>query len=506
MGVGSVPGGGSGPVDTGGEAPQGPPPGGEGGDTGPQSTGGAGEGGTSGVGGEEVLFESDFGYGTEPPPDSPETTDADDMASRQLCNTIALRCTEDLAARNQVIGSHDDATRADANTRADAALQQEGDTYRADARSETRSGDLGEAFRTGDRRAIDSFFKNIMGGNREGSSHTRTASGNQPGTVPNPNPGGTMTPTRGRTEGGPGTAGNNPPTNPPIFPGATGRLATLTQPRMDALAGRIANMPNGEQKTQAQQLETRLRAAIASGNQEEASQIMDQLAAMGIEVGGEEGTDEADEIREEGEIAEGEGEGEGEGIGTGRRGEGGEGGTPRLARTRFGTETLSAGMMVFHGGDGPNGEGGDHLTRMGTGLRTVLSGRGTEAAARLSTDDAVRGVLYEGGGGDGDSASGGGSRDSSVEFGSMVDTDGALARGGMRLDTAAAGIGGAYGIRTSDGRFIPQWMAMSEHGGLPPGVRSAISRDAALRTRFGAEAVSGASAGRTGDLWAGMRC
>jgi len=49
-------------------------------------------------------------------------------------------------------------------------------------------------------------------------------------------------------------------------------------------------------------------------------------------------------------------------------------------------------------------------------------------------------------------------------------------------------------------------MALSEHGGLPPGVRAAVARDAGLRTRFGAEAVSGARAGVTGDLWAGMRC
>ncbi|MDL1872560.1 hypothetical protein FBR05_10165 [Deltaproteobacteria bacterium PRO3] len=52
----------------------------------------------------------------------------------------------------------------------------------------------------------------------------------------------------------------------------------------------------------------------------------------------------------------------------------------------------------------------------------------------------------------------------------------------------------------------PEWMALSDHGGLPPGVRAAVARDAGLRTRFGAEAVSGARAGVTGDLWAGMRC
>ncbi|HEX5034238.1 MAG TPA: hypothetical protein VFW62_07145, partial [bacterium] len=445
MGVGSVPGGGSGPIDQGPgtEGPQGPPGSGESPPGGPEGgTGPEGSGPPTGEGG--LDFSGDFGFGTdEPPPDVAGEEEAD-TASRSLLNTIANQSQQLASARTSILGSHDDNARADANSRADAALQQDSDTFRADTRTETSRSDAGAALASKDRQVIENVFKNLTSGRREEAnpSRTGTPAGGMPN--PNPNPAGTAVPLRGRAEGAPNPAGTNPPPNPPVFPGATGRLANLTQPRMDALAGRIANMPEGTQKTQAQQLETRLRAAVASGNQEEAAQIMDQLAAMGIEIGGEEATDEADEIREEGEIGEGEGEGEGEGVGTGRRGEGGEGRAPRLAGTRFGTDTLNSGMMVFHGGGGPNGEGGDHLTRMGTGLRTVLSGRGTEAAARLSTEDAVRGVLYEGGGDSDGSASGGGSRDSSVEFGSMVDTDGALAGGGMRLDTAAAGIGGAY--------------------------------------------------------------
>ena len=465
---------------------------------------GTGEGseGTRGPGGSteggELNFGSDFGLGTELPGDAPPTDmEEGDLASRQLCNTIALRCTEDASARGQIITSHGDSVREDASARADSQLQQDSDTYRADARSEGRRGDMGEILSSGDRRMVDNALKNLLGGTREGATPNKTQG------QPQPMPGQQFVQTRAGTQQPTQTGQTQQPQQPPIFPNATGRLANLTQPRMDQLSGRIQQMPNGEQKTQAQQLETRLRQAIASGNQQEASQIMDQLAAMGIEMGGEQ---EAGGVEEEGEVGEGDvGEGEGEGSGVGRR-ESGEGATPRLARTHLSQDHLQQGVMVFHGGGGTHGEQGDHLTRMGTGLRTVLSGRGTEAATRLSTDDAVRGVLYQGGDGDGDTAGGGGNGDSSVAFGNMVDTDGALAARGLRLDTAAAGIGGAYGVRTEDGRFIPQWMAMSEHGGLPPGVRAAIARDAGLRTRFGAEAVSGASAGRTGDLWAGMRC
>lgn len=502
MGVGGV-GSGNQTVDTGTDGPNGPQGtggAGDSGNSGPQGTDGAGgTGGTGDVGnpgtGEGGLDfgGGDFGLGDSLPTGG-ETTDETDMASRQLCNTIALRCTEDSAARGQILGSHDDNTRANEGDRADSRLMTDSDTYRADGRTETRHSDLGEAFRGGDRRVIDNLFKSLLGGGREGANPKSTGNPTTtPGTPAQPNPTGT-TPMTARGEGNPNPTGTTGTTsNPPLLPGATGRAATLTQPRLDQLGSRIANMPNGEPKTQAQTLETRLRAAIASGNHEEASQIMDQLAAMGIEVGGEESTDD---VHEEGDVAEGEGA-EGEGEGSGVRSEGGERPTPRLTKTHLTSDNLNAGVLVFSGGDGTNGEGGDHLTRMGTGLRTVLSGKGTDAATRLSTDAAIRGVLDDAPGGD-DSSGGGGGSSSSHSGPTIAATDGT-----RRMEVVdAPGPLGNFAVRDeATGRIYGMYDARLS-ADVMPGVRDYTR----VRTRIGAEAISGSTAASTGELWAGMRC
>lgn len=508
MTVGPVPGSGSG---SGAPVEGSPPPGGPGSPGGapeggkpPTGTGGAPEGGAPP--GEDfgsfdgMIDEGEFLH-------MANEAAGDDMQARQLVNTIRMNTV-----------SHQGATGGGFREMSDAATEhREGMTETHDSRdafvregevrSETRAS-IRDALASGDTRALKELFSRF-------SASDRAAGRANPNPNPNPANPGAGTPGKGvlgtpvgSGSGTPGGAsGAGTPTNPPIFPNATGPLATLTQPRMTALSSRIANMPEGPQKTEAQQLEAQLRAAISASppDQEAAQAALEGLAALGIELGGEE---ETDEVEERADVEAGEGEGEGDaGHLPGRAGGEGEGRRTRVARTFNPSEHLAEGMVLLSGG----GRGGDaevdaHGARMERGLSLVLGGGATGYATHVATDRAVRGTYAEGDGSGGGSGADGGSGDGSVAFGSMVDSDGSLAAGGYRLDTAAAGLGGSYGIRTADGRFIPQWMALSDHGGLPPGVRAAVARDAGLRTRFGAEAVSGSRAGVTGDLWAGMRC
>jgi hypothetical protein len=277
---------------------------------------------------------------------------------------------------------------------------------------------------------------------------------------------------------------------------------------MQAFAKANPQQP-GQPRTPLQQAFDRLQRACTEGNHEEASQILSQHPelAEALESGTTRETRDSDEVGD-GEVGEDdEASGTGEGGRTGRSDGDGTGRQTRIARTFSPDEHLQQGVMEFSGRGGREGEVDSHSARMRAGLRLVCGGGGATYATRVSTDGAVRGTYAQD---QDDSGTGGGGRgssgDGSVEFGRMTDTDGALRAGGYRLDTAAAGLGGSYGVRTADGRFIPQWLATSDRGGLPPGVRTAIARDASLRTRFGAEAISGARAGMTGDLWAGQRC
>ena len=510
MGVGSVPGSGGGgaPVEPGGS-----PPGGTGSPTGSPDGGGnpaSGAAGTPPEGG--VPPGEDFGS-YDGMVDEGEFLQmaneaaGDDLQARQLVNTIRLNTVSHEASAGA--GASRDMREGESAGHADRE-EAHADRFTADreisARTETRAA-LRDALASGDQRALKELFSRFSTGDRAAAAKPNpSANPANPG-APTPGKGmlGAPMGTGGGTSGA--RAGTGTPANPPIFPNATGRLSTLTQPRMTALSGRIANMPEGQQKTDAQQLETRLRQAIASGNREEAQAALDGLAAMGIELGGEE---ETDEVGEEAELEGGDGEGEGDGDAArlpARAGGDGEGRRTRVARTFNPSEHLAEGLTVLSGGGrGDDAEVDAHGARMERGLSLICGGGATGYATHVATARAVRGTYAEDGGGGDGTGGGGSSGDGSVAFGSMVDTDGTLASGGYRLDTAAAGLGGSYGIRTADGRFIPQWMALSEHGGLPPGVRAAVARDAGLRTRFGAEAVSGARAGMTGDLWAGMRC
>lgn len=506
MAVGGVPGSGGG-----GAVEGSPPPGG------PEGSGGAPEGGKPPAGADGAPD------GGAPPGDEFGSFDGmvdegeflhmasqeagDDLAARSLVNQIRLNTVSHEGATG---GGYREMSDTVAEGRDDMAASHDSrDAFvrEGEARTETRAS-IRDALASGDSRALKELFSRFSASDRAATRGNPNPSGNpaNPGT-PTPGKGmlGSPVATGGGTTGGP--TGTGTPANPPLFPGASGRLSTLTQPRMDSLSGRIANMPNGDQKTQAQQLETRLRAAIAAGNREEAQAALDGLAALGIELGGEEGTDEVEE-RSGVEGGEGEGEGEGDaGRMPGRAGGEGEGRRTRTRSVTFSTDHLNEGLTVLCGGGrGSDAEVDAHGARMERGLSLVCGGGATGYATHVATDRAVRGTYAEGDGSGDGSGTDGGSGDGSVAFGSMVDTDGTLAAGGYRLDTAAAGLGGSYGIRTEDGRFIPQWMALSEHGGLPPGVRAAVARDAGLRTRFGAEAVSGSRAGVTGDLWAGMRC
>lgn len=505
MGVGSVPGSGGGGAPVEGSPPPGGPEGSGGPEGGKPPAGpeGAPEGGAPP--GEDfgsydgMVDEGEFLH-------MAEEAAGDDMQARQLVNTIRMNTV-----------SHQGATGGGFREMSDTATEhREGMTETHDARdafvregesrAETRAS-IRDALASGDTRALKELFSRFSASDRAaGRANPNPANPGNPG-AGTPGKGGVLGAPVGSGTGTGGATGAGTPANPPIFPNATGPLATLTQPRMTALSGRVANMPEGPQKTEAQQLEAQLRAAISASppDQEAAQAALEGLAALGIELGGEE---ETDEVEERADVEAGEGEGEGDaGHLPGRAGGEGEGRRVRVARTFNPSEHLAEGMVLLSGG----GRGGDaevdaHGARMERGLSLVLGGGATGYATHVATDRAVRGTYAEGDGSGGGSGTDAGSGDGSVAFGSMVDTDGSLAAGGYRLDTAAAGLGGSYGIRTADGRFIPQWMALSDHGGLPPGVRAAVARDAGLRTRFGAEAVSGARAGMTGDLFAGMRC
>lgn len=505
MGVGSVPGSGSGGAPVEGS----PPPGG------PEGTGGAPEGGKPPAGAEGAP------EGGAPPGEDfgsfdgvvdqgeflhmAEEAAGDDLAARQLVNTIRMNTVSHQGATGG--GFHEMSNSASEHREgmtethdARDAFVREGEV-RAEARASIR-----DALASGDTRALKELFSRFSANDRAASRSNPNPSGNPANPAAGaPGKGVLGTPVAsGGGTGGPAATGT--PANPPIFPNATGPLATLTQPRMTALSGRIANMTDGAQKTEAQQLEAQLRAAISASppDQEAARAALEGLAALGIELGPEEDTEE---VGDHPDVSDGDAdEGDASHMPPRAGGEG-AGPRPRVARTFNPSEHLAEGMVLLSGGGG----GGDpevdtHGARMERGLGLVLSGGATRYATHTALAHAVHGTYAEGGGSGSGSGAGGGSGDGGVAFGAMVDTDGALAAGGYSLDTAAAGLGGSYGVRTRDGRFIPQWMALSEHGGLPPGVRAAVARDAGLRTRFGAEAVSGARAGMTGDLWAGMRC
>ncbi|MCE9624834.1 MAG: hypothetical protein K8R69_05185 [Deltaproteobacteria bacterium] len=506
MAVGGATGPGGQPVDTGSPPPGGPdaPPGGASGAP-PAGPGGAGDGAAPPGGNDFGTFDGMVDTGEFLDMASAEANLTNDVGAQNLLNQIRLNTvSQEGSAGATVSQGMAEGASEHASAMADTHTDRFTDARELEARGEVR-GSIRDALASGDQKELMSLFSRFSSSPR-GSGSGNPAKGAPNPNAPNPaNPGaaGPMAPPPGGPTGG--RAEGGPPANPPLVPNASGSLGQLTQPRLANLSGRISSMPEGTPKTQAQQLETRLRAALAASppDHEAAQAALDGLAAMGIEMGE---TDEPDALESrEGTDAATDGDGEEGRTRDGMSREGG--GAPRRVARTFTSDDLSRSVTVFASGErGGNADGEDHLTRMGTGLRVICGGRGTDFATRVATDGAVRGTYAEDDSGGDGTGGGGSSGDGSVAFGGLVDGDGSLAAGGYRLDTAAAGLGGSYGVRTSDGRFIPQWLALSEHGGLPPGVRAAVARDAGLRTRFGAESVSGARAGVTGDLYAGARC
>lgn len=490
MGVGSVPGSGSGsgtPVEGS------PPPGG------PGSTGGAPEGGKppAGAGGAPeggAPPGEDFGSfdGIVDEGEFLQIADqmtGDDMQARQLVNQIRLNTVSHEASAGA--GASRDMREAESGHH---AAREEGhvDRFTADremsARAETRSA-LRDALASGDTRALKELFSRFSAGERAAARANPN---------PNPNPanpgagtpgkGGLGTPVgSGSGTGGPKATGT--PTNPPIFPNATGPLATLTQPRMTALSGRIANMPDGAQKTEAQQLESQLRAAISASppDQEAAQAALEGLAALGIELGPEEDTEEVGDHTDvsDGDAADGDAS-----HMPPRAGGEGEGRRPRVARTFNPSEHLAEGMVLLSGGSG----GGDpevdtHGARMERGLGLVLSGGATHYATHTALAHAVHGTYAgEDGSGSGGGMGSGSNPNDPTGFGSMVDPMGKLGNYGI-VETPGP-MGNFAVVDRSTGRVYGM-----DDARLPadarPGVRSWIGIGREVRAR----AMSGAGFG-----------
>jgi hypothetical protein len=252
-----------------------------------------------------------------------------------------------------------------------------------------------------------------------------------------------------------------------------------------------------------QDLMRQLETACAEGNQADAESILaahPELAAELANAGDGEGVGDSREVREGREE-------EGEGADGSKRREGSsrEGGTHKVKARTFTNDDLNRGVTVFSGGHrGPNAEGEDHLHRMGTGIRVVCGGSASEFATRVATEGAVRGTYAEDDSGD-DSSSGRGSGDSRAFISDLEDPSGQLAAQGFTLDYVD-GVGTI--LRDEGGRaYRPQQISEDHRGDFIPEVRSAagclVRNQMLWRT---AMPISGASAGRSGNLHHDQRC
>ncbi len=416
------------------------------------------------------------------------------LANGIQLNTISLQATGEAGAFQQM---SDNTT--EHRTATEDSFVRSGE---AEARTDTRA-DIGraltEARTTGDTRALSTLFANFCANDRAVARDAAGGNPANPGNQP-PNPGAPGAMTRGPM--GPMVPGSPTPTpggGPPNPGGDAARvpqqpLATRAQPRMDSLQTRIANLPEGHPlKEQAKALESRLRAAISSGNHEEIQHTLGEMAAL-FENSGE--TDTLDDIRELRELTEGEGDGEAGGAG--RRGTDGDGGAPRRVARTFTADDLSKGFTVFAGGDrGGSADGEDHLTRMGTGLRVICGGMATGVA----TARAVRGTYAEDRGDDSGGSGGrrGGGAGDAAGFGAMVDPSGTLAARGYGV-VDAAGPMGNFAVRGADGRIYGMYDSR-----LPADCRPGVRDWVGVGTMVRARAISGGDVGRRGEMDAAYR-
>ncbi len=125
-------------------------------------------------------------------------------------------------------------------------------------------------------------------------------------------------------------------------------------------------------------------------------------------------------------------------------------------------------------------------------------------AVACITARAVR-MTYEQNG-DREGSGRGESQDKGVSFG-MFDQDGKLAAAGCKVDAAAAGLGGCYGVRTADGKLVPMWAAAyGDDRGLSADAREAAKNYSSTRAFIAASTLSGSSAAKTGQIQFAHRC
>lgn len=181
-------------------------------------------------------------------------------------------------------------------------------------------------------------------------------------------------------------------------------------------------------------------------------------------------------------------------------GQGKEGSTPDL------TFKESIGVLVTNIG----------MNRLDKAGKDSLLGAQCKAAVRQMENGAVacataRAVrMTYGQDGDEQGSGRGESQDRGVDFG-MLDQDGQLAAAGYKVDAAAAGLGGAYGIRTADGKLVPMWAAAyggdrGDDRGIGEEARKAAQGYGKFRAFIAASTLSGASAAQTGQIQFAHRC
>jgi len=294
------------------------------------------------------------------------STGAATLEARAVCNEIALNTTNLGSTQDQIFSNSTDAGRTDQQTRADQHVDQDAFIARTDTSADTRTANLGDALAKGDSVALKASFQSIM----SGGNPTTTRGGNQP----NPNQGTQGQQQQGLVQQGQGMFGNamltrrgdgpgtgtgpgvTPQPQQPIFPGATGRLATLTPNQMQAFAKANPQQP-GQPRTPLQQAFDRLQRACNEGNHEEASQILSQHPELAEAL--ESGTTR--ETRDSDEVTDTDGDSDttetGEGGRTGRSDGDGAGRQTRVARTFSPDEHLQQGIMDFSGRGGREGGG-----------------------------------------------------------------------------------------------------------------------------------------------------
>ncbi|HCU24906.1 MAG TPA: hypothetical protein DF383_07805 [Deltaproteobacteria bacterium] len=421
-----------------------------------------------------------------------EMTDAAKQAAANLCNMIARNETVGKTTRDDIFKDHTTQTGKTQEEMASRKAENNLATSRFTEHAEARSDNLTEALSRGDMAAVQKFFAKLNAG---GEAARRNAANpnnpNQPGATP------------GRL--GANAAQANSKTNqaktsaPPLFPKAPSdsRAANLTQPRLAQLGAKIAKLPEGDKKTEAQKLgEQLLRAAGAGGDHKAAEEILKKLAALGIKLKGEEKSKSLEE-RQELEEAQTETEGEGKVAREGTK----EGQAPRRVARIFSNDLLKDGITCYGGGDqGEKGEVSDYAELMRTGLRIVCGGSATEYATRVATEGAVRGTYAEGDG-EGDSAGGRGGRNS------LDPVEVLGSESGLRFDVTITGASVAY---TPDGRVIGAYQIYNPQGN--PSVRRLSNKDLGIlatlrrdRSMIFARASSGIS-GERGVYHAGMMC